>query len=348
MYPFQLKFSRFLFKLMVSAYWALFNCIFPSSVNLRFKGTVMTGIIFIFFACLLWAADTLIRYPLLFGGSSAQQIVLFEHLILVSMLIGVFVLQRRKLTFFNRSTIVPFIVIGIFGSALGTLAFTQAFYLANPTVVILLQKLQPLVAVTLSALLLKESISPRFFIWLGFAILGSLLLILPDLNVLYSNVQSGLVKTESSTLLGYGLALFAVISWGSATVFGKKLSLKGLDSIDMMAGRSSFGLLGMLPFAFMTPTLVSSIEVDTFGKVAFLALISGIIGMYCYYQGLKRIPAHWATLAEMLFPVAAIFINWAFLDIAMSQVQLIGAIILISSSAMVQVKLPKRKSTVLN
>ena len=308
----------------------------------------MTGIIFIFFACLLWAADTLIRYPLLFGGSSAQQIVLFEHLILVFVLIGFFVLQRRKLTFFHRSTIVPFIVIGVFGSALGTLAFTQAFYLANPTVVILLQKLQPLVAVTLSALLLKESIHPRFFVWLGFAIVGSLLLIWPDLNALYVQVRSGLVKTETRALLGYGLALFAVVSWGSATVFGKKLSLTGLNSIDMMAGRFSFGLLGMLPFAFMTPTLLSSIELGTFEKVAFLALISGIIGMYCYYQGLKRIPAHWATLAEMLFPVAAIFINWTFLDVGMSQLQLFGAIILIGSSTMVQVKLPKRKSVVAN
>ena len=149
----------------------------------------MTGIIFIFFACLLWAADTLIRYPLLFGGSSAQQIVLFEHLILVVMIVAVFIFQRRKFNFLNRQTIVPFIVIGIFGSALGTLAFTEAFYLSNPTVVILLQKLQPLVAVTLAYVLLKEKISPRFFLWLGLALLGSFLLIWPDLQKLLSSFK---------------------------------------------------------------------------------------------------------------------------------------------------------------
>ena len=138
----------------------------------------MTGIIFIFFACLLWAADTLIRYPLLFGGSSAQQIVLFEHLILVAMIVGVFVFQRRKFNFISRNTIIPFVVIGIFGSALGTLAFTEAFYLSNPTVVILLQKLQPLIAVTLAYVLLKEKITPRFFLWLGS---GSLNILTPYL-----------------------------------------------------------------------------------------------------------------------------------------------------------------------
>lgn len=296
----------------------------------------MTGITFIFFACLLWAADTLIRYPLLFGGSSAQQIVLFEHLILVAVIIGVFALQRRKLNFLSRQTIVPFIVVGIFGSALGTLAFTQAFYLANPTVVILLQKLQPLVAVTLASLLLKESISPRFFLWLGLAILGSLLLIWPDLKTLLSSMQEGAFQGSAKALWGYGLALFAVVSWGSATVFGKKLSSKGLDSVDLMAGRFSFGLLGMLPFAWITPSLITSIEIGILQKIAVLALISGCIGMYFYYQGLKRIPAHWATLAEMFFPVAAIFINWLFLNVGMTQVQLIGAFTLVAASTMVQ------------
>ncbi|WP_435237340.1 DMT family transporter [Psychromonas sp. PT13] len=302
----------------------------------------MTGITFIFFACILWAADTLIRYPLLFGGSSAQQIVLFEHLLLVTVILVLFVLQRRKINFINRKTILPFTVIGIFGSALGTLAFTEAFYLANPTVVILLQKLQPLVAVTLATLLLKETISPRFFIWLGLALIGSVLLIWPDIQTLYFSLQADDIDRSTSVLWGYGLALFAVVSWGSATVFGKKLSSDGLNSVDLMAGRFSFGLLGMLPFAFMTPSLVTTIEVDTLQKIAILALISGLIGMYFYYQGLKRIPAHWATLAEMLFPVAAIFINWLFLNVGMTQIQLIGAVTLIIASTMVQVKLPAR------
>jgi len=304
----------------------------------------MAGIIFIFLACLLWAADTLIRYPLLFGGSSAQQIVLFEHLILVFMIVGVFIFQRRKFSFLRRQTIVPFIVIGIFGSALGTLAFTEAFFLSNPTVVILLQKLQPLVAVTLAYVLLKEKISPRFFLWLGLALLGSFLLIWPDLQKLIVSFKEGDVNANSSALWGYGLALFAVISWGSATVFGKKLSHQGLDSVDMMAGRFSFGLLGMLPFAFMTPTLITTIEIGIVEKIIVLALMSGLIGMYLYYQGLKRIPAHWATLAEMFFPVAAIFINWLFLSVEITQIQMFGAMTLIGASTMVQFRLPVGKA----
>jgi len=300
----------------------------------------MTGIIFIFSACLLWAADTLIRYPLLFGGSSAQQIVLFEHLLLVAVVVVVFIVKRRKPNFINRKTIIPFIVIGIFGSALGTLAFTEAFYLANPTVVILLQKLQPLVAVTLAYALLKEQINPRFFLWLAFALIGSFLLIWPDLQALLISFKEGNIESTNTALWGYVLALFAVISWGSATVFGKKLSTQGVGSIDLMAGRFGFGLLGMLPFALMTPSLVTSIELSILQKILILAVMSGLIGMYFYYQGLKRIPAHWATLAEMLFPVAAIFVNWLFLNVEITYIQVLGAVTLIAASTMVQFRLP--------
>ena len=300
----------------------------------------MTGIIFIFSACLLWAADTLIRYPLLFGGSSAQQIVLFEHLLLVAVVVVVFIVKRRKPNFINRKTIIPFVVIGIFGSALGTLAFTEAFYLANPTVVILLQKLQPLLAVTLAYALLKEQINPRFFLWLAFALIGSFLLIWPDLQALLISFKEGNIESTNTALWGYVLALFAVISWGSATVFGKKLSTQGVGSIDLMAGRFGFGLLGMLPFALMTPSLVTSIELSILQKILILAVMSGLIGMYFYYQGLKRIPAHWATLAEMLFPVAAIFVNWLFLNVEITYIQVLGAVTLIAASTMVQFRLP--------
>jgi drug/metabolite transporter (DMT)-like permease len=299
----------------------------------------MTGITFIFFACLLWAADTLIRYPLLFGGISAQQIVLFEHLFVALAILGIFIVRKRKFNVLKRQTLVPLFVIGVLGSALGTLAFTQAFYWSNPTVVILLQKLQPLVAVSLAYGLLKEAISPRFFLWLGLALIGSLLLIAPDLLKLWADLtqsDGSASAANNQALWGYMLALFAVLSWGSATVFGKKLSNDGLDSLDMIAGRFAFGLLGMLPFALMTPTLITHVQIPTLEKVAILAMMSGLLGMYCYYQGLKRIPAHWATLAEMFFPVAAVTINWFFLDVSITPTQCLGGVTLVFASAMAQ------------
>jgi hypothetical protein len=45
-------------------------------------------------------------------------------------------------------------VIGGVGSAIATVAFTESFQFLNPSLVILLQKMQPVVAITLAAIVL--------------------------------------------------------------------------------------------------------------------------------------------------------------------------------------------------
>ncbi|MDB4837414.1 DMT family transporter, partial [Marinomonas sp.] len=57
--------------------------------------------------------------------------------------------------------------------------------------------------------------------------------------------------------------------------------------------------------------------------------LSGLMGMWFYYQGLKRIPAQMATLAELSFPVFAASINWIFLDLDLTLYQIIGGLMLI-------------------
>ena len=75
----------------------------------------MTRILFIMLAATLWAADTLLRYPLL-AENSTLSVVFYEHLFLVvAMAIWLaFTGQWRfKLT---AKAWLAFIVIGVFGS----------------------------------------------------------------------------------------------------------------------------------------------------------------------------------------------------------------------------------------
>ncbi len=63
-----------------------------------------------------------------------------------------------------------------------------------------------------------------------------------------------------------------------------------------------------------------------------------ILGMYFYYKGLKLISARACALAEMFFPFSAVVINWIFLGAKLSMVQIVGAIILLISSLVIQLK----------
>ncbi len=48
-------------------------------------------------------------------------------------------------------------------------------------------------------------------------------------------------------------------------------------------------------------------------------------GMLLYYRGLRETKASYATIAELFFPATAVFLNWVFLDKAITLTQIFGA-----------------------
>tara|TARA_R110000868_G_C10905120_1_gene764566 strand:- start:75 stop:962 length:888 start_codon:yes stop_codon:yes gene_type:complete len=291
----------------------------------------LKGFLFIVAACLLWAVDTLIRYPLLFSGPSAQRIVFTEHLLLVLFLLPI--AWKSRATFWRAqvSHLFWFFIIGAIGSAYATLAFTKAFSLINPSLVILLQKLQPLVAIGLAHVLLGERIRASFLFWALLALFGAFLISSPDILPGLQNVS----LISDNALYGYGLTLFAVIAWGSSTVFGKKLSGVGYDETQIMFGRFFAGLLALIPlFSIIGIELDFDLTINS--KILAMVVISGLAGMWLYYMGLKRVSARVSALAEMFFPLCAVAINWIFLGKALEPVQILGAALLILASTMIQ------------
>ena len=156
----------------------------------------MRGVFFVILACFIWALDTLIRYPLLTSGVFPFTIVFIEHLLLTAIFLPWLIELRAKFWNTKVSNLVYFLLIGVFGSAIGTLAFTKAFTLVNPSLVILLQKLQPLVAIVLARVVLKERINRQFLYWAGVC------LMVAEISSAVSKVPSGpaLVTTYSASI----------------------------------------------------------------------------------------------------------------------------------------------------
>ena len=103
----------------------------------------MKGILFVFAACLLWAFDTTIRYPLVGQGINPIRIVYTEHLILVIVFFPFYLKKIKKFWNTSLAQYFYFFIVGGLGSALATFWFTSAFKTINPSIVILLQKFQP-------------------------------------------------------------------------------------------------------------------------------------------------------------------------------------------------------------
>lgn len=295
------------------------------------------GVLLIFSASLLWALDTLIRYPLIYGGLSATKIVFAEHLILSLGFTPLLIKMGRSLKGISKKDLVNFGIIGGLGSALATLAFTKAFSLINPSLVILLQKLQPVIAIVLAYYVLKEPLKKEFIGWALLCLLGGILISYDDLSRGALLLVKGEDLLEGQAVMGYALTLTAVFGWGASTVFGKELVNNGHKESEVMAGRFFMGLLFLIP-ALVGEDAPLIRQGAVWGKIFIMVLMSGFAGMGLYYLGLKRVPARLAALAEMFFPFCAIGVNWIFLDAVLTPLQLFGGFLLLVGSTVLQLK----------
>ena len=230
---------------------------------------------------------------------------------------------------------VGFLVIGGLGSGLGTVAFTQAFGLINPSVVILIQKLQPIVAVSLAALLLGERVGGRFAGWLALCLGGSLLIAWPDLVPAFDTESWG-GETSRARCCSATAARCSRCSPGAP----RRCSASGSATrasrpTELMAGRFAMGFVVLTPLLFLFGSPAQALDTDVAGKVVLMVLISGLAALWFYYQGMRRLPARAVAVAEMAFPVAAVLVNWVALGKTLEPIQIAGAAVLLGGSTMV-------------
>ncbi|MDP3880828.1 MAG: DMT family transporter [bacterium] len=278
----------------------------------------------IFLAAMLWASDAPFRVYLT-ENLSSNFIVFVEHLISFVILLPLLFVSFKEFKGLNWKYWLAILFIGVGGSALALVAFTQSFSYMNPSVVILLQKLQPLIAIALAVALLKETLGKRFWLWTIIALGGAYLISFPDF---VPRLFEG--EVFNPHIIGVSLALLAAVLWAASTVLGRYV----LDKISFKAMTSVRFLVATL---FLLIWNASSGALSTFSQLAgkdwlFLAIISvtsGAVAMFIYYKGLSHSKASIATIAELGFPVAAVAVNYIFLDASLSLVQGIGIAVLL-------------------
>ncbi len=276
-------------------------------------------------AAMLWATDSPFRLHLT-EGLSSNFIVLGEHLIDFLIVLPILVLGYRGLKNLSWRQWIAVAIIAVGGSALASVAFTQAFHYVNPSVAILLQKLQPFIAITLAWLILKEPLHPKFWIFSGLALAGAYIISFPNL---VPQLYPG--EAFNPNVIGVALALVAAVLWGASTVLGKFV-LRTIDFKLMTALR----FVGAFIFLLLLNTAQGSFpDAGSFTWtdalfIGIVAITSGVVSLFIYYKGLETTNASIATIAELGFPMAAIFINWLFIpNSALVPMQFVGVAILL-------------------
>jgi drug/metabolite transporter (DMT)-like permease len=277
-------------------------------------------------AALLWATDALFRAPAV-QRLDPSWIVCLEHAIATLVLLPWILLRHRPRLFAltpRQWAGLAFVGAGASGAA--TVLFTASFRFLNPSVAILLQKMQPILVVLTAYAFLGERPARHFYVWAPVALLAALVLTFPDLS-LYSRLR-GLDPTSE----GVVYALSAAAIWAVATTVGRAL----LGSIPVAVAtfwRYVFGLgflLVLVTVAGRASPVGVVLSSHSLGlSLLYMSLIPGLAALLAYYAGLQRTPASVATFIELLFPVSAVTLNYFFLGSHLQITQVLAGLVLL-------------------
>lgn len=291
---------------------------------MKFNKTVFIGAMAICVAATLWGLDGIVLTPRLYSLDIGLVVFIFHAF--PFLLMNIFMYREYKhIRRFSSSDVLMFFLLSFLGGAVGTLAIVKALFLVNfkaLTIVVLLQKLQPVFAITLAALLLREKLKRNFLLWAALAVTAGYFLTfgfhLPDL------------KTSDNTILAAGYSLLAAFAFGSSTVFSKKV-LEKYSFYTATFYRYAFTTLIMLMFVLATGTLKDILVVSSFQWTIFIiiGITTGSGAIFLYYFGLTRIRAMLATICELCFPVSAILFDYLINHKVLSPLQWISAAVLI-------------------
>jgi drug/metabolite transporter, DME family len=270
-------------------------------------------------AAALWGTDGLLRQPLA-GQLPAATIVFWEHLLVVAVLAPFLPSAVRAFRAATPKERTALVVIGAGASAVATALFTQAFQLGDPVTPLVLQKLQPVIAVVAAALLLGERMRRRYWFFAVPALAGAWLMAFAD-------PLAAAPRAAAAALLSVAAAAL----WAVGTVLGRMVSVR-IASRDVTVLRFAIGLpaSAVVLAAQGAPVVVAPGQL---GPLVLLALIPGLLGLTLYYIGLRSTAAARATLAELAFPVTAALLGVGLLGTELSPTQWLGLVIVVVSVA---------------
>jgi drug/metabolite transporter (DMT)-like permease len=281
-------------------------------------------IIAIIFAALLWSLDGFLRQELY--TVSSILIVTIEHTLGAIVFLPFLIRGKKEIVAMGQRAWSSIFWVSVFGGLLGLFFYTKALSYINYidlSVVVLLQKFQPLFAISLAAVVLKEKLSKRFLILAVFAIAGGYFVTF-GLNPIAGG--------DDKTIIAALLALLAAFCWGSSTVLGKS-ALKTLSFPVVTALRLTVtAIIAMV--VLLAIRGYSELGAVTFQQWKILLLIvftTGSVALFIYYYGLNHVRASHATIYELFWPLSAVVIDWLVRGRVLSPIQIIGGIVLIIS-----------------
>lgn len=271
----------------------------------------------------LWGAETLWRV-MLNKRFASDVLVLWEHVYCILFSLPILWINRHLISQVPKKAWLFLLGSGVFGSAIGTVCFTQALKTNNYTLANVLLNIQPLFSALFARWILEERFGKGFFLWAGLAILCGM-----GLSFKMESLTEWVISPSV-------LWIFATATcWGFATVMGRG-TMTDIPLGVAAPCRFLIGFVAMIGVVALNGhLLVSHLNIPAFSEwgihqdFILLSVVAGVIPLFLYFKGLSLTHASIASFFEMAQILASLLVTWGLFGQTLSLQQIIAGIFLL-------------------
>jgi len=149
------------------------------------------SVLFVLGACLLWAIDLLVRYPVTLKLGYVHIIFLESLLAFLFVTPWLFKNSKKVCSAFSKQTILLFVFLGGVGMTIAGYLSTVSIQQATPGTFSFFQMFQPIIVICLAHLFLREKFENMYIYWGLWVMLSAVLMYSQDLELMFTN-ESGI------------------------------------------------------------------------------------------------------------------------------------------------------------
>jgi len=271
------------------------------------------GILFGVSAGAMWAVEAILG-KMLFRESLTFIQVTASEVFFATLTAFAYALLRRESMRFNNKNVMNLSIVGLVGTVFAPLLYFSGLNQTFAVNATLIAHLQPLFVAIFSFYLLKERLHKGDFVAGIIIILAAILIT--------SRTADNLAQLKIGNF-GDLMVFLATLSWAVVAIPGKQLTREA-KSVIIVSYRFLIASVVFFPILlYLHQLILSSI---------YQVLLGGLIGFgyIFYYEGLKRMKTSQVALTELSSPFFTAVFAWHFLGEVITQMQIIGALLLMS------------------
>jgi len=266
-------------------------------------------------------------------GLVPKQVVWFRAAICFVGMTGICLIFNRARLKIELHKLPLMFLYGAIGVAMFYFAYFNAIDMTGMAMAAILLYTAPAMVVLISRLVFKENIDFKKIFCILLTTTGCFLVVKGyDVNNLKLNMP------------GILMGLLAGFSYAMYSVFGKMASAS-VHPWTVIVYTQGIGLIVLSFLHFPAEVFAGHYESTVWLYLLYIGIVPTLLAYLCYNAALKNVEAGRASIIATLEPVVAVFLAYVFLGQVLDSIQALGAALVVSAVAIVQLpaKLPKRK-----